>query len=60
MYKICPKCGKIAEYNAYYGRYTCTSCVWESEKVIKTFSLRNSSGNVRKISMEQKFLLTSK
>ena len=32
MCKICPKCGAIAEYNAYYGRTTCTRCNWESEK----------------------------
>ncbi len=32
MCKICPKCGAIAEYNAYYGRTTCTRCSWESEK----------------------------
>lgn len=31
MCKICPKCGSIAEYNAYYGRTTCTSCEWESK-----------------------------
>ena len=31
MCRICPKCGSIAEYNAYYGRTTCTSCEWESE-----------------------------
>lgn len=30
--KTCPKCGAIAEYNAYYGRTTCTRCDWESEK----------------------------
>lgn len=33
MCKICPKCGGIAEYNAYYGRITCTRCSWESEKI---------------------------
>jgi len=33
MCKICPKCGGIAEYNAYYGRITCTRCPWESEKI---------------------------
>lgn len=32
MYYSCPKCGAIAEYNAYYGRITCTSCNWESEE----------------------------
>lgn len=32
MCKICPKCGAIAEYNAYYERITCTRCNWESEK----------------------------
>ena len=37
MCKICPKCGAIAEYNAYYGRTTCTRCSWESEKY-KTIS----------------------
>ena len=30
--KICPKCGSIAEYNAYYGRITCTKCTWEESK----------------------------
>lgn len=30
---ICPECGAIAEYNAYYGRTTCTRCAWESEKI---------------------------
>lgn len=32
MCKICPNCGAIAEYNAYYGRTTCTRCSWESKK----------------------------
>ena len=32
MCKICPKCGAIAEYNAYYGRVICTTCSWQSEK----------------------------
>ncbi len=35
MCKICPKCGAIAEYNAYYGRTICTSCSWESDKSSK-------------------------
>ena len=30
--KICPKCGSVAEYNAYYGRVTCTRCTWEGPK----------------------------
>ena len=32
MCKICPRCGAITEFNAYYGRVTCTRCNWESEK----------------------------
>lgn len=32
MAEICPKCGGIAEYDAYHGRVTCTRCSWESEK----------------------------
>lgn len=34
MCEICPKCGGIAEYNAYYERITCTRCSWESEKIM--------------------------
>lgn len=30
---ICPICGAISEYNAYYSRITCTRCSWESEKL---------------------------
>lgn len=30
--KICPQCGAIAEYSAYYDRITCTRCSWESDK----------------------------
>lgn len=32
MCKICPQCGAIAEFNAYYGRVICTRCNWEGEK----------------------------
>ena len=30
--KICPKCGAVAEFNAYYGRVTCTRCNWEDKE----------------------------
>lgn len=30
--KICPKCGAVAEFNAYYGRITCTRCNWEDKE----------------------------
>ncbi len=33
MCRICPECGGIAEYNAYYKRVTCTRCNWESEQM---------------------------
>ncbi len=39
---ICPKCGAIAEYNAYYGRVTCTRCSWESEKTTREKSINFS------------------
>lgn len=32
MCEICPKCGAIAEFNAYYERTTCTRCNWEGKK----------------------------
>lgn len=30
---LCPKCGKIAGWNSYFGRYVCTStkCNWEGD-----------------------------
>lgn len=28
---ICPNCSAIAEWNAYYGRFTCTRCTYEWE-----------------------------
>lgn len=36
MCRICPKCGSIAEYDAYYGTVVCTRCNWESEKLEST------------------------
>lgn len=44
MCKICPNCGAIAEYNAYYGRTTCTRCFWESSKpktVVFRYSMKS-------------------
>ena len=46
MCKICPKCGAIAEYNAYYERITCTRCSWESDKkkaITSTFVVKSHS-----------------
>lgn len=55
MCKICPKCGAIAEYNAYYSRTTCTSCSWESAKrkeskseIRKVFRATKAMGNQKK------------
>ena len=33
MCRICPKCGRIAEFTKYYGRVVCTKCGWESEPI---------------------------
>lgn len=33
MRVFCPKCGRLAEYDPYYGRTYCTSCSWRSERV---------------------------
>lgn len=27
--RLCPKCGKIANYNDYFGAYICTNCDWK-------------------------------
>lgn len=42
MCRICQKCGAIAEYNAYYGRVTCTRCSWESEQISREESVKYS------------------
>lgn len=44
---ICPECSGIAEYNAYYSRYTCTSCTWEGEKASK--SIENEEPSADKV-----------
>lgn len=41
MTEICPKCGAIAEKNAYYGRITCTSCDWEGPIADENSSMKN-------------------
>lgn len=38
--KICPKCGSIAEYNAYYGRTMCTNCSWEEKTRKKSYYIK--------------------
>lgn len=30
--KFCPACGRLTDYDQYYGRYFCTACDWRSEK----------------------------
>lgn len=34
-----------AEYNAYYGRETCTNCSWESDKIM---NFNNSGSDIKK------------
>lgn len=41
MIYICPRCNAIAEYNNYYGRYTCTRCTWENKFLEDTKMLEN-------------------
>lgn len=45
MCRICPKCGSIAEFNAYYGTVICTRCDWESEKLERS-STKYTSNNL--------------
>lgn len=34
IHYICPVCKGIADYKAYYGRYTCTRCAWEGDNTM--------------------------
>ena len=45
MIMTCPKCGAIAEYNAYYGRITCTRCNWEGKEKKKRATILLKHGN---------------
>lgn len=44
MCEICPACGGIAEFNAYYGRITCTRCAWEGKQMgLKQIKIRGAN-----------------
>jgi len=30
--KLCPNCGKIADYSSYFGAYLCNQCDWRDNK----------------------------
>lgn len=58
MCRICPKCGGIAEFNAYYERVTCTRCSWESEKTNikdsqKYCYVKTENDNIKKTDKEK-------
>lgn len=36
MLKVCPKCGKVIGFNAYFGAYICSDCDWEDNSYHKT------------------------
>ena len=45
--KVCPKCGKVVDFNSYFGAYICDECGWEdnsySRERISYFSQRRDS-----------------
>ena len=46
--KICPKCGKVASYNSYFGVYLCSNCDWEYNPIHNKHSrYRLVKGNVK-------------
>jgi len=42
--KVCPDCGKVVDFNSYFGAYICEECGWEdnsySEERTSYFSQR--------------------
>ncbi len=57
MCKICQKCGSVAEYNAYYGRVTCTKCSWESEMISREESEKYSRFEKEGSNIEKEYAL---
>jgi hypothetical protein len=58
--RLCPNCGKIADYNSYFGAYICSSCTWQDDtpnrervkKFTSTFTC-NENGQKREGKREQ-------
>ena len=49
MNKICPKCGAIAYFDAYYNRVVCTQCPWESEILPRGMFKKNVADTIDEI-----------
>lgn len=49
--KVCPKCGKVVDFNSYFGAYICDECGWEdnsySRERILYYSQRTGSNGDR-------------
>ena len=58
MCKICQKCGSVAEYNAYYGRVTCTKCSCVSEIMSRKDSERYSCFEKKSNNTQKKYALS--
>jgi hypothetical protein len=63
--KLCPECGKIADYNAYFGAYICNKCHWKDdapnrERLAKYHSLheRDNSVSEKQCSCGERKLIT--
>lgn len=63
--KLCPECGKIADYSAYFGAYKCKKCNWKDDspnraRLEKYHSLhqRDNGVSVKHCECEQRKLLT--
>jgi len=39
---LCPQCGKLANYNSYFGAYFCSECKWEDRSPARRRSARQA------------------
>mgnify|MGYP001016436971 CR=1 FL=1 len=60
--KLCPICGKIADYNSYFGAYICNNCSWKDDtpnrKRLAMYHSLSDSSNSKESSNNKKRLVT--
>ena len=59
--KLCPECGKIADYSFYFGAYICNQCRWKDntpnrERLAKYHNLSENNSSIECRSEKKKLV----